>query len=171
MQKKNVILIGMPGCGKSTVGVVLAKMLGYRFTDADLVIQEQEGRLLSEIIRQEGLDAFLAIENRINASLSPHKTVIATGGSAVYGTEAMQHYRDTGILVYIDLPYEAVAHRLGDLKKRGVVIHDGQTLRDLYEERQPLYERWADVIIHADGMTLSDTAWEIKEQVLQRFDK
>lgn len=169
MQEKNIVLIGMPGCGKSTVGVVLAKMLGYRFTDADLVIQEQEGRLLSEIIRQEGLEAFLAIENRINAGLSPKRTVIATGGSAVYGTEAMQHYRETGVLVYIDLPYDAVAHRLGDLTKRGVAIHPGQTLQDLYDERKPLYEQWADIIIPADGMTIADTAWLIRE-CLQALD-
>ncbi len=165
MKGKNIVLIGMPGCGKSTVGVVLAKTMGYRFTDADLVIQEQEGRLLSEIIRQEGLEQFLAIENRINAALSPQKTVIATGGSAVYGQEAMQHYRDTGIIVYIDLPYEEVAHRLGDLTKRGVAIHKGQTLHDLYEERKPLYEQWAHIIVPAAGMSLADTALYIKEKI------
>ena len=152
MKGKNIVLIGMPGCGKSTVGVVLAKTMGYRFTDADLVIQEQEGRLLSEI-------------NRINAALSPKKTVIATGGSAVYGQEAMQHYRDTGIIVYIDLPYEEVAHRLGDLTKRGVAIHKGQTLHDLYEERKPLYEQWAHIIVPAAGMSLADTTLYIKEKI------
>ncbi len=167
MKGKNIVLIGMPGCGKSTVGVVLAKTMGYRFTDADLVIQEQEGRLLSEIIAQEGLEAFLAIENRINASLSPQKTVIATGGSAVYGQQAMRHYQEIGIVVYIDLPYEEVESRLGDLTKRGVAIHDGQTLRDLFNERKPLYEQWADIIVPAEGLTLADTALQVKAAIEQ----
>ncbi len=165
MKGKNVILIGMPGCGKSTVGVVLAKTLGYRFMDADLVIQEKEDRLLSEIIRDEGLERFLEIENRINAELSPNKTVIATGGSAVYGEQAMRHYQEIGIVVYISLPYEEVSMRLGDLTKRGVAIHKGQTLLDLYNERQPLYEKWADIILPAANMTISDTALTLREKI------
>ena len=165
--KKNIVLIGMPGCGKSTVGVVLAKAMGYRFADADLVIQEREDRLLSEIIEQEGLDAFLEIENRINASLDYQKTVIATGGSAIYGKEAMKHHKETGIVVYIHLPYEEIESRLGDLTKRGVAIHKGQTLRDLYNERLPMYREQADIIIETEGLTIAETVWNVRERIMQ----
>ena len=165
----NIILIGMPGCGKSTVGVVLAKTMGYRFIDSDLVIQEQEGRLLSEIIETEGLDGFLNVENRINASLEVKRTVIATGGSVIYGKEAMTHLRDIGIVVYIRLPYEKIKRRLGDLTKRGVAIKSGQTLYDLYNERAPLYEKYADIIIDVNKMNISETALYIKEQAQKRL--
>ncbi len=166
---KNIVLIGMPGCGKSTVGVVLAKILGYRFLDSDLVIQEQEDRLLSDIIEQEGVDGFNEIENRINASINVKKTVIATGGSVVYGKDAMEHFKDIGIIVYIKLPYDDIKHRLGDLAKRGVSIKEGQTLRDLYNERLPLYEKYADIIADERGLTISQTAMYIKEQILSRY--
>ncbi|MBQ1660241.1 MAG: shikimate kinase [Clostridia bacterium] len=166
---KNIVLIGMPGCGKSTVGVVLAKILGYRFLDSDLVIQEQEDRLLSDIIEQEGVDGFNEIENRINASINVRKTVIATGGSVVYGKDAMEHFKDIGIIVYIKLPYDDIKHRLGDLAKRGVSIKEGQTLRDLYNERLPLYEKYADIIADERGLTISQTAMYIKEQILSRY--
>lgn len=137
---KNIILIGMPGCGKSTVGVILAKIIGYSFLDSDLLIQEKDGRLLSEIISQEGLDGFNKIENKINASIDVSRSVIATGGSVIYGKEAMEHFKKIGIVVYIRLPYEEIANRLGDLTQRGVSIKEGQTLLDLYNERIPLYE-------------------------------
>ncbi len=101
---KNIILIGMPGCGKSTVGVILAKIIGYSFLDSDLLIQEKDGRLLSEIISQEGLDGFNKIENKINASIDVSRSVIATGGSVIYGKEAMEHFKKIGIVVYIRLP-------------------------------------------------------------------
>ena len=166
---KNIVLIGMPGCGKSTVGVVLAKILGYRFLDSDLVIQEQEDRLLSDIIEQEGVDGFNEIENRINASINVRKTVIATGGSVVYSKDAMEHFKDIGIIVYIKLPYDDIKHRLGDLAKRGVSIKEGQTLRDLYNERLPLYEKYADIIADERGLTISQTAMYIKEQILSRY--
>ncbi len=161
---KNIVLIGMPGCGKSTVGVVLAKMLGYQFLDADIVIQEREGRLLSDIIESEGLDGFNQIENKINASINCTDTVIATGGSVIYGEEAMQHYKKTSVVVYIQLPYEEIAHRLGDLTKRGVSIKKGQTLLDLYNERVPLYEKYADIVVKEDNMTISQTAALIQEK-------
>ena len=166
---KNIVLIGMPGCGKSTVGVVLAKILGYRFLDSDLVIQEQEDRLLSDIIEQEGVDGFNEIENRINASINVRKTVIATGGSVIYGKDAMEHFKDIGIIVYIKLPYDDIKHRLGDLAKRGVSIKEGQTLRDLYNERLPLYEKYADIIADERGLTISQTAMYIKEQIFSRY--
>ncbi len=162
----NIILIGMPGCGKSTVGVVLAKLMGYRFLDSDLLIQGQENRLLSEIIEQEGLDGFNAIENRVNASVNVSRTVIATGGSVIYGKEAMQHLRSIGTVVYIRLPYEELARRLGDLTKRGVAIREGQTLSELYEERAPLYESYADIVVEEHDLSISETAMYIRDQLL-----
>ena len=144
--KKNVVLIGMPGAGKSTIGVILAKMLGKDFIDADLVIQKEEGRLLREIIEQEGPDGFLEVENRVNAGLTPERAVIATGGSVVYGKKAMEH-----------LSYEAVNRRLRDIRGRGVVLRDGQTLKDLYEERVSLYEKYAEVTVEEDGLTVEET--------------
>lgn len=161
--KNNIVLIGMPGCGKSTVGVVLAKVLGYRFLDADLVIQEQEHRLLCEIIEQDGYEAFDRIENQVNTAISPQNTVIATGGSVVYGKEAMEHYRNIGVVVYLKLPYEEIAHRLGDLTKRGVSMKKGQTLQELYDERQPLYEQYADVVITETSHSIWETAFLIRD--------
>ena len=146
-KKDNIILIGMPGAGKSTIGIVLAKNLGFNFLDSDLCIQESEKRLLHEIISSEGIDEFLEIENQINASLNVSHHVIATGGSAVYGIEAMEHFRRIGIIVYLKLSYPSIKERLGDLTKRGVVLKEGQTLKRLYDERTPLYEKYADVII------------------------
>ncbi len=166
---KNVILIGMPGCGKSTVGVVLAKAMGYRFLDSDLVIQEKDGRLLSEIIDEEGLDGFNRIENEINSDIQAKKTVIATGGSVIYGREAMEHLRSIGTVVYIRLPYESIEQRLGNLHNRGVSIKEGQTLKELYEERVPLYEKYADIIVDEDGRNISETALYIKEKAEQYF--
>ena len=161
---KNIVLIGMPGCGKSTVGVVLAKTMGYRFLDSDLVIQETDGRLLSEIIKQEGLDGFNRIENDINSKIKAERTVIATGGRVIYGKEAMTHLKDIGTVVYIRLPFEEINHRLGNLAKRGVSIKEGQTLRELFDERVPLYEKYADIIVDEEGRTISETALYIKEK-------
>ncbi len=164
---KNIVLIGMPGCGKSTVGVVLAKAMGYRFTDSDLVIQEKDGRLLSEIIEQDGIDGFNKIENEINAGLDVQNSVIATGGSVIYGKDAMQHLKETGVVVYIRLPYKKIKKRLGDLKKRGVSIREGQSLRSLYDERVPLYEEYADIIIDEDNRKIAETALYIKKKFLK----
>lgn len=162
MKNNNIILIGMPGCGKSTVGVVLAKIMGYRFLDSDLLIQEREGKLLSEIISEEGLDGFNRVENRVNASIDVQRCIIATGGSVVYGTEAMAHLAKIGTIVYIKLPYEEIARRLGDLTKRGVSIKQGQTLKDLYDERVPLYEKYAHVIVTEENIDISATADKIR---------
>lgn len=140
----------MPGAGKSTVGVLLAKIAGLEFIDSDIVIQKEEGRLLHEIISDEGTDGFIKIEERINAGLNPHDSVIATGGSVIYGPAAMEHLKDISTIVYLKLEYEALALRLGDLKKRGVALKEGQTLLDLYNERIPLYEKYADVVVDAD---------------------
>lgn len=166
MDKKNIILIGMPGVGKSSVGVVLAKILGYRFVDSDLVIQEQEGKLLCELIEERGIEGFLEVENRVNASLNCEKCIIATGGSAVYGTEAMEHFKEIGIVLYLRADYESINERLGNLKGRGVVLKDGQTLMDLYNERAPLYEKYADIIVDETGCkSVSDTISRIMDKL------
>lgn len=162
---KNVTLIGMPGCGKSTIGVVLAKVLGYRFVDTDLLIQEQEGRLLHEIISEQGTDAFAKIEEQVNASVSGEKMVIATGGSVVYGVRAMEHLRDISTVVYIRLPLGELEQRLGNIRRRGVLLKDGQTLEDLYEERCPLYEKYAHVTVDALGMNVEQLMDKIAEIV------
>ena len=160
--KKNVILIGMPGSGKSTIGVVLAKLLCYQFVDMDIVIQEQEKRLLREIIADEGNDGFMEIENRVNAEYNAEYTVIAPGGSVIYGREAMEHLKEIGTIVYLKLSYKSLEERLGDLRARGVVLKDGYTLRDLYNERTPLYEKYADIIMDEGNMDLINTVESIK---------
>lgn len=161
MKKNNIVLIGMPGVGKSTVGVILAKVLGYQFIDADLVIQKEEGKLLKDIIAEVGPEGFIEVENRINASIEAENSIIATGGSVVYGAEAMAHLKEIGTVVYLRLPYSEIAKRLSDIKGRGVVLRDGQTLRDLYEERTVLYEKYAEVIIDENGLNVEETIDEI----------
>ena len=156
----NIVLIGMPGAGKSTVGVVLAKRLGYRFVDSDLVIQEAKGMLLHEIIEERGIEGFLAVENEINASLNVRRSVIATGGSVIYGKEAMAHLGENGTVVYLKLPYEAIKKRLGDLNERGVTVKEGQTLLDLYEERIPYYEKYARITIDCENKMIRDVVAE-----------
>lgn len=152
MKNNNIVLIGMPGAGKSTMGVILAKVLGYRFVDADLLIQEQEGRLLRDIIEQDGLDRFIEIENQVNASIRTENTIIATGGSVIYGREAMEHLREIGTVIYIRLSYATINERLGNIKQRGVVLKEGQNLSDLYEERCPLYEKYAHLVADSEGL-------------------
>lgn len=163
--KKNIVLIGMPSCGKSTIGVVLAKAIGYQFVDSDLVIQERTGKLLSEIIEEEGIDTFNQIENDVNASLEYNKAIIATGGSVIYGERAMEHLRSIGIVVYIELPLESLKERIGDLNARGVSIKDGQTFEELFEERRPLYEKYADVTIHAEGLSIRELVHKLKDEL------
>lgn len=153
----NIILIGMPGAGKSSMGVILAKELGMRFVDTDLLIQEKEGRLLREILEQEGVDGFLRAEEEVIASVRTEHSVIATGGSAVYSSRAMEQLRGQGTIVYLKLSYKPLSHRLGNLHNRGVVLREGQTLKDLYEERAGLYEAYADVIIEEDGKDMEQT--------------
>ena len=162
---RNIVLIGMPGAGKSTVGVVLAKNMGMSFMDSDLVIQEQEGRKLHEIIEECGSDGFLKVEERVNASLTPSNTVIATGGSVVYGERAMEHLGEIGIICYLRLSYEGISDRLGDLAKRGVVLKEGQTLLDLYQERTPLYERYANIVIDCENKNIREIVGEIARTV------
>lgn len=157
----NIILIGMPGSGKSTVGVVLAKKLGYRFVDSDLVIQEKCEKLLYQLIEERGKAGFLMLENEINAGIQAQNAVIATGGSAIYGKEAMNHFKEIGRVVYLSLPYEELKERLGDLHERGVVLKKGYTLEDLYKERAPLYEKYADAIVDCSKKSIRDVMEEI----------
>lgn len=158
---KNIVLIGMPGAGKSTVGVVLAKRMGMSFMDSDLVIQEQEGKMLHEIIEQIGTEGFLEVEDRVNAGIKPKNTVIATGGSVVYGENAMEHLSQIGTVCYLKLSYESIADRLGDLAQRGVALKDGQTLMDLYQERIPLYEKYAKLTIDCENKNIREIVGEI----------
>lgn len=162
---KNVILIGMPGAGKSTVGVVLAKRLGYTFLDSDLVIQQKYGKLLHELISEHGVEGFWKIENDVNAELTCDRTVIATGGSAIYGAEAMEHLRSIGTVVYLRLTLPQIEERLGDLTERGVTLREGQDLKALYEERTPLYEKYAHVIIDCDGQRVRELVTRIEREI------
>ena len=188
---RNIVLIGMPGCGKSTVGVVLAKSLGMDFVDSDLVIQSTMGATLAQLIEQHGDDGFRDIENRVNASIDVQNSIIATGGSVVYGAEAMAHLKCIGTVVYLRLTCENITERpaglnrhaagmkvaqplgdvlarqteVDDLHARGVTIKPGWTLRDLYNERCPLYEQYADIVQDCDGLRLRDVVAELQKKL------
>lgn len=166
--KSNVTLIGMPASGKSTVGVLLAKRLGYSFVDSDILIQEQEKRLLKEIIAQEGIEGFMEVENRVNAGICVERSVIAPGGSVIYGKEAMEHLTEISTIVYLKLSYEELEKRLGNLVDRGVVLKNGMTLRDLYNERVPYYEKYADITIdEADAGNAGDVVDKLRAMIEQ----
>lgn len=164
MKDNNIILIGMPGVGKSTVGVVLAKKLGYSFVDADLMIQSWEGKLLHEIIAERGVEGFWMLEETVGESIDVQRTVIATGGSAVYGENAMAHYKQTGTVVYLSLPLEGIRERLGDLTERGVTLKEGQDLDGLYAERLPLYEKYADITVDCEGLSIREIVEKIAKK-------
>ena len=151
MSRTNLILIGMPASGKSTVGVILAKVIGYDFVDTDLLIQKAEKKRLKQIIAERGVEGFLEVENRVNASVEADHCVIATGGSAVYGEEAMRHFKKIGHIMYLKVDFETIRKRLRNIKERGVALKKGQTLRDLYDERVVLYEKYADTVIEETG--------------------
>ncbi len=163
--KSNITLIGMPGSGKSTVGVILAKRIGYSFVDVDLLIQEQKGCLLKDIIKQDGLKGFLQVENEVNASLHVKRSVIAPGGSVIYGKEAMEHLKENSIVVYLKLDYSALKSRLGNLKDRGVALKKGMTLKDLYKERAPLYEKYADITIDEKKLNAGQVVDRLRKKV------
>ena len=156
MKNGNIILIGMPGAGKSTLGVLLAKAIGYRFLDTDLLIQEREGKLLCEIIAREGMERFLEIEGEVNAGILAERTVIAPGGSAIYSESAMKHFAEIGTIVYLHVPVTELEKRLGDLKRRGVVLKEGQSLEALYEERRKYYERYATMTVNVTGKEIGE---------------
>ena len=151
----NIVLIGMPGAGKSTLGVVLAKILNKQFLDADLVIQNLHGKTLQALIDERGSEGFIALENDALCGIEAHNTVVATGGSAVYSDEAMAHLARIGTVVYLEISYESLVERLGDLDERGVV------LRGLYDERRPLYEDYADLTVDVDGLTITAAARKV----------
>ena len=164
---KNIIFIGMPASGKSTIGVVVAKRLGYEFIDTDLLIQTQEKRLLKEIIADIGNEGFLAIENQVNRDVQAEHAVISPGGSVVYCQEAMEHFKKIGTIVYLKVSFEMIERRISNAKSRGVVLKEGQSLRDLYEERTRLFEKYADYTISENSLDLEETI----DEVLGLFQK
>lgn len=162
---KNIIFIGMPASGKSTIGVVVAKHLGYDFIDSDLLIQKQEKRLLKDIIADVGNEGFLAIENQVNCDIKAERAVISPGGSIVYCQEAMEHFKEIGTIIYLKVSFETINERISNAKNRGVVLKEGQTLKDLYDERTCLFEKYADCIISEDGLSLEETIDKVLESL------
>lgn len=164
---ENIVLIGMPGVGKSTIGVILAKVLGYQFLDSDLLIQKQENKKLYQIINEKGPEGFMKVEDRVNASIETERTVISTGGSVVYCENAMKHLKSIGTVVYLKLPLDELSKRLGNLRGRGVLLKEGQTLGNLYEERVPLYEKYADITVDCSNQCLEESLQAVLD-VLER---
>ena len=165
---KNIILIGMPGVGKSTIGVILAKVLGYQFLDADLLIQKSEGKLLKDIIAEKGTEGFIQVENWVNSRIEAENAIIATGGSVVYGKEAMEHLKSIGTVVYLKQSLPVLEKRLRNIRNRGVVLKKGQTLKDLYRERTALYEKYADVTVDEYGLDIEETVQAVQKALEQR---
>ena len=163
----NIILIGMPGAGKSTLGVVLAKIANKRFVDADLIIQERCGATLQSIIDERGPEAFIELENEILCSIEAENTIVATGGSAVYSEGAMRHFAEIGTIVYLEISYESLIGRLGDLQERGVVMRNGMgmSLRELFDERKPLYEQYADITVNVDDLNITAAARKVASAI------
>ncbi|MCX5779955.1 MAG: shikimate kinase [Firmicutes bacterium] len=160
----NIVLIGMPGAGKSTLGVLLAKALGMDYVDTDIVIQQHEGRLLQEIIDNDGIDNFMKIEERIVSDLKVQNCVIATGGSIIYSEKAINALKQRGEIFYLHVPYVEIEKRLKNVKSRGIVIKKGDTFKDVYEERVPLYLKYADKTVSCSGKSIEDCVGEIIEQ-------
>ena len=165
--KGNIILIGMPGAGKSTLGVVLAKILNKNFVDADLLIQNQCDKTLQKIIDAMGPEGFIEVENEVLSEINATNTVIATGGSAVYSDAAMKHLATLGTIVYLEISFDSLVSRLNDLQERGVVLKGGisMSLRDLYEEREPLYQKYADIIVNVDDLSITAAARKVASAV------
>ena len=165
--KDNIVLIGMPGAGKSTLGIVLAKILNKNFIDADLVIQNQTDRTLQKIIDAMGPEGFIEIENAVLRDLEAENSVVATGGSAVYSDEAMKHLADIGTIIYLEISFDSLKERLGDLQERGVVLKGGvsMSLRELYDERKPLYEKYADITVNVDDLHITAAARKVASAI------
>lgn len=162
-KKSNIVLIGMPGAGKSSVGVVLAKALHLNFLDVDLVIQGLTDKTLSELLDDRGVEEFLKLEGDICGGIDVKRHVIATGGSAIYDSDGMKHLHDIGVVVHLDLLYEELERRLGSLVERGVAMKQGQTLQDLYAERNPLYQSWCDIRLDVSGQDIHQTVGHLRE--------
>jgi shikimate kinase len=162
---ENIILIGMPGAGKSTVGVILAKTLGMQFIDCDILIQQQTGRKLQEILDKDGPDMFRQIEEEAILSLHPRHAVIATGGSVVWSREAMKHLKSLGVVVYLEISFSEMEKRIRNITTRGIVLMPGQTLSGMYDQRVPLYEQYADITIASSDKDLESVVSGILELV------
>ncbi len=158
---KNIVLIGMPAVGKSTIGVLLAKSLLLSFTDTDLLIQEKYKKSLCDIIKDNGTKAFLDIEENIILEAEFKNSVIATGGSAVFGEKAMKKLKENGVVIYLSLPMDEIKKRIGDIKSRGVVLTNGTTVDDIFAERKPLYEKYADIKVDCDNLTAEECVEKI----------
>ena len=163
MSHRIVVLIGMPGSGKSTIGVLLAKNLSCQFLDSDLVIQEKIGSRLQDYIDKYGSAAFDEMEDQVNAGIDVENTVIATGGSAVYGENAMRHFKEIGTVVYLRVSFEDLLERIPNFESRGISIPEGMTFQDLYNERIPLYERYADITVDAGKKEIWSAVEDITE--------
>ena len=165
MKKNNIVLIGMPASGKSTVGVILAKVLGKKFIDTDLVIQLREDALLADIIKEKGVEGFMKSEEEAILSVGENNTVIATGGSAVYGEKAMEHLKKNGTVIYLKVEKDELFKRLKNIKERGVVLKPGETLEEMYDNRSVLYEKYADIIIEERESTIEETIEKIQNEL------
>ena len=165
MEKTNIVLIGMPASGKSTVGVILAKVLGKKFIDTDLVIQLRENALLAEIIKDKGVEGFMKSEEEAILSVDENNTVIATGGSAVYGEKAMEHLKENGTVIYLKVEKDELFKRLKNIKERGVVLKQGETLEEMYDNRSVLYEKYADIVIEERDSTIEETIEKIQNEL------
>lgn len=172
-KRSNVVLIGMPGAGKSTLGVVLAKILNKKFVDADLLIQDQCDKTLQKIIDACGTDGFIEVENQVLSTIEMEDTIISTGGSAVYSDEAMRHLASIGVVVYLQISYDELKQRLGDLHERGVVMKGGlgMSLSELYDERKPLYERYAEITVDVNGLTITAAARKVADALRRVQDR
>ncbi|MDV0446194.1 Shikimate kinase [Methanosarcinaceae archaeon Ag5] len=168
MSPSNIILIGMPGAGKSTTGVLLAKTLCMSFSDTDLLIQEKTGTPLQDLVDKYGFDGFTKIEEEIISEISPKNTIISTGGSVIYSEKAMKHLQSLGTIVYLNVSFPEIMRRIQNISTRGIALHDGQSLEDLYEERRPLYEKYADITVDGDKKTVEEMVTEIAEKMRNR---
>ena len=161
----NIILIGMPGAGKSTLGVLLAKAMGKLFVDTDIIIQQKTKRLLQDIIDNDGTDAFMKLEEETLLTVNETNTVIATGGSAVYSEKAMEHFKKSGKIVYLHVDFAEIEKRVTNITTRGIVLKNGKSLADAFDERKPLYDKYADVVIDCTGSTIENSVKMLTEKL------